>query len=522
MQKTSGGVPSVREVVKCIEVQKRSLHHRLCSVLFDAESLYNRFSNTPEDGAPTVRCLFKSSAGCSAVPMVANIRCGSWYIPLARLSANFKSTTGHAFKYNFSNTRPNFSFLEYIDVYGGCILVDSTAKGKVYPDAMNRTVPIWAAVLSTIGLMHHTNSPAAADDDDCSKCKINCNSEDDNIVCAIAELQHRYSRILPCWMPESEESYAWKYLPDYIVNFLKTLSLNTVQMIRRHLRRRILRCYWSNPDACDVRSSAGHSVCTFPATATAFSEAVDSHSTTDSYVMNCSPREEGSCALENSGDDDLSIICYSASSVNTKTIRVNGQVLDYVQGAADDEENWLKDNDLLGLTPEMLWRSRNQILRANNAEACRSILRSSLQQGKLRLAPLSSPRIVLANLTDTVTLAVLFNVSCVSHHDSSTCSKSSTVNDSRSAVMQEEFTKRLLQPGQQQDVKDTEERQPPHTASNTTATTTTATTAANTATTATTATTTTTTANTAANTATTATTATTTTTTANTAANTAT
>lgn len=31
---------------------------------------------------------------------------------------------------------------------GGCIIVDSTRKGKKFPDSMSKTIPIWTCVLN--------------------------------------------------------------------------------------------------------------------------------------------------------------------------------------------------------------------------------------------------------------------------------------------------------------------------------------------------------------------------------------
>ena len=35
----------------------------------------------------------------------------------------------------------------------GCVLIDSTRRGKRYPDALSKTVPIWCAVLN-LSLIH--------------------------------------------------------------------------------------------------------------------------------------------------------------------------------------------------------------------------------------------------------------------------------------------------------------------------------------------------------------------------------
>ncbi|KAI0140563.1 tRNA A64-2'-O-ribosylphosphate transferase [Xylariaceae sp. FL1272] len=83
-------------------------------------------------------------------PIVANERCGSWYIhPRHKAgSAYFKSTDGHMNQWNFSSRRLNFHLLSIIGENDGCIIVDSTRRGKQMPDALSKTVPIWCCVLN--------------------------------------------------------------------------------------------------------------------------------------------------------------------------------------------------------------------------------------------------------------------------------------------------------------------------------------------------------------------------------------
>lgn len=56
-----------------------------------------------------------------ALPLVANERCGSWYIPLDRKggSAYFKSTDGHAGQWDFNLRRLNLQILDIASQQGG-------------------------------------------------------------------------------------------------------------------------------------------------------------------------------------------------------------------------------------------------------------------------------------------------------------------------------------------------------------------------------------------------------------------
>ena len=39
-------------------------------------------------------------------------------------------------------------FFEWIGEKGGCIIIDSTRKGKRFPDSMSKTIPMWCCVLN--------------------------------------------------------------------------------------------------------------------------------------------------------------------------------------------------------------------------------------------------------------------------------------------------------------------------------------------------------------------------------------
>jgi tRNA A64-2'-O-ribosylphosphate transferase len=90
-----------------------SIHNRLQSVLNDAAFV------------ESVRAAYQR-------PLVANERCGSWYInpEVKGGSAYFKSTDGHTGVWKFSSRRLNTHLLKIIGQHDGCIIVDSTRRGK--------------------------------------------------------------------------------------------------------------------------------------------------------------------------------------------------------------------------------------------------------------------------------------------------------------------------------------------------------------------------------------------------------
>jgi tRNA A64-2'-O-ribosylphosphate transferase len=125
-----------------------SIPNRLRSILKDAE-------------------FVQEVAAAYTLPVVANERCGSWYIhpDMKAGSAYFKSTDGHTGQWSFSLRRLNLQMLDIIGRYGGCIIVDSTRRGKVMPDAFSKTVPIWCAVMNRALFpeqrqFHHFQLPA--------------------------------------------------------------------------------------------------------------------------------------------------------------------------------------------------------------------------------------------------------------------------------------------------------------------------------------------------------------------------
>jgi tRNA A64-2'-O-ribosylphosphate transferase len=126
-------------------------NHNFSHILSDLKrsnlSIHNRLRSIKQDS------LFVTSlASLYGLPLVANERCGSWYIPPAvkAASAYFKSTDGHVGQWSFSTRRLNLHLLELIGDKGGCIVVDSTRRGKRMPDALSKTVPVWCCVMNRV------------------------------------------------------------------------------------------------------------------------------------------------------------------------------------------------------------------------------------------------------------------------------------------------------------------------------------------------------------------------------------
>lgn len=91
-------------------------------------SIHNRLHSIEEDAKFAERVAGEYNNR----PLIANERCGSWYIdPFNKAgSAYFKSTDGHTGVWKFSSRRLNLHLLELIGKHDGCIIVDSTRRGK--------------------------------------------------------------------------------------------------------------------------------------------------------------------------------------------------------------------------------------------------------------------------------------------------------------------------------------------------------------------------------------------------------
>ena len=145
-----------KKPVKPLRTRQRATRarHRLRSIYRDACALGN-FHHRQEATAPY--------SILASWPVVANERCGSWYImrksrppeeqEVKSTSCYFKSTDGHTGNWFVSLKRLNLSLLEKCQPHGGCRIVDSSTR-KILPDSFARTIPLWACVLNRIALKY--------------------------------------------------------------------------------------------------------------------------------------------------------------------------------------------------------------------------------------------------------------------------------------------------------------------------------------------------------------------------------
>ncbi|KAF9108648.1 hypothetical protein BGX29_009303 [Mortierella sp. GBA35] len=104
----------------------------------DAKSLLNRLRSIQADAAfvSEISDLFPQ------FPVLA-----MWDM-IHKPGVYFKSTDGHTGIWDFNLRRYNPHLITTIMKHGGCIIVDSTRKGKRVPDALSKTIPIWCATIN--------------------------------------------------------------------------------------------------------------------------------------------------------------------------------------------------------------------------------------------------------------------------------------------------------------------------------------------------------------------------------------
>ncbi|EQL01023.1 Initiator tRNA phosphoribosyl transferase [Ophiocordyceps sinensis CO18] len=107
--------PSLSELLSSLRRSTLSIHNRLVSIRADAAFVARAASALSANDHGPASC--SSSRGRRPRPLVANERCGSWYVPPDRkaASAYFKSTDGHERAWKFSTRRLNLHLVDMIE-----------------------------------------------------------------------------------------------------------------------------------------------------------------------------------------------------------------------------------------------------------------------------------------------------------------------------------------------------------------------------------------------------------------------
>jgi tRNA A64-2'-O-ribosylphosphate transferase len=233
------------------------------------------------------------------LPIIANLRNGLWYghPSLFASTCYFKSTDGHVSQWKFSLSRINLHVAQIATSNNGCVIVDSTRKGKRFPDSLYSTIPIWIAVINSLVFPQLT--PAEAFEG-------------------------------PPWMPSSIRAQIFHAIPDLVASIPETSR----EIIVKELMCKLLcpiRPIWVVPDEDGTLEWEGNCAENF---------LEKCYNSTYSKNKNCASQFF------------VPIILLSCS----KDVNIRDQEdiysFEYIKGAGDDEENWS-----LGLTPRSAYVS---------------------------------------------------------------------------------------------------------------------------------------------------------------------
>lgn len=249
-----------------IRAQLRDTYNRLHSIADDADFVRNEVGAAYPD-----------------FPLVANQRAGAWYVkPTAEhIHAYFKSTDGHAGQHDFNLRRANLILLPIIKERGGIIIVDSTRRGKRFPDALSKTVPIWCAVLTRARML------------------LLPPSEDNSSV--PADVWARQASL--CTSPQAVGRSEHAQIQERIEEWAKQLASSAYDLSALRALDRPLRPFFVSP-----------------------ASTLSQQSRASDFTNSCYP-----------------VICASASKLAAEADGLErAQGFTYVQGSGDDHEAWSK------------------------------------------------------------------------------------------------------------------------------------------------------------------------------------
>ncbi|KAL6052595.1 tRNA A64-2'-O-ribosylphosphate transferase, variant 3 [Balamuthia mandrillaris] len=283
--------------------------HKICRLLKrdEEQSLLNRLASIEKDA----RFVSAVKRKLPSYPLVANLRCGLWYFPSFEDTCYFKSTDGHTGYWQFSLKRLNLNVALLAAKNHGCIIVDSTRKGKLFPDSFSRTVPIWACVINR-SLEQYRREHAVVDEN-----PKGSSSWDTTLH-------------VPHWVSSREKEQIEQHIDGFVQSLLAQGSASLELLAKKLVYP--LRPYW-------IFNPGNHIL---------EAEGLNGAEQDEISVFHARAIEHQLKGLE---ENTIPIICVSASWAP------KGDMTGYIQGAGDDEESWSQ-----GLTPSLFWRNRSYIL----------------------------------------------------------------------------------------------------------------------------------------------------------------
>ena len=306
----------------------------------------------------------------SSLPVFANARAGLWHVvlnsPRVQL-CRFKSTDGHAAAAggaggSFPLSRLNLNVAAAAAAGGGergggggAVIVDATRKGKRFPDALSRTIPIWAAVVNRACRLWAAGKDSSEEEEEGGGRE------------AVGDL----FRMMPPWVPASERAKVAERVESWARLLLSTgVDLSP---FARELSERPLVPVWiarggggggggeaaGSPAVEVTRAQGDESAATSSTSATTTTTPLYLFSVSDPFAR----RATVSCGCgSSSGSSSSSIGSRSSTSSGETTNRHPSHgcfdhSFDYEPGGGDDEEGWGR-----GLSARLFWEHRGELL----------------------------------------------------------------------------------------------------------------------------------------------------------------
>lgn len=291
------------------------------------QGLRARFLSIAHDAATALR-IYQTLFPITHVPLFANARAGSWYVPPVvqnspTCTAAFKSADGHYGQWSSSLRRPNIHVLHAAIQFGAVVLVDVTRRGKRFPDSFMKTVPIWCAVINNVAGLYS-----------CTTCR-NMTNLCDHCACI-----HLHPDV-----PQSERHHIQNRLPQWLSDWRRSLPTlqNTIPTFKDASTHQLkpLRPIWISPESTLWQ----HGI---PLQQLDFTPIV---CISASHVV---PDGERSFIEPSLSEQVVSGVTFAPRPVGFA----------YVQGAGDDEEAWC-----CGLTPSLFWHHQDRLLSIANGSA---------------------------------------------------------------------------------------------------------------------------------------------------------
>eukprot|EP01083_Nonionella_stella_P157463 511274_1 len=299
--------PTLNEINKSLHNDKFSIKNRLLSIYDDHLFIQHVHSS-----------YFKQ------YPLTANLRCGSWYVYPLDHSCYFKSTDGHFGKWTLNLRRLNPNVLNLVIKNHGIIIVDSTRKGKVFPDALQRTIPIWCHVLNNV---FHILS--------------NKHHQSNHVINPTIPLK------MPSWIHDSEKQQIEDLAKNEWIN--KVLTSNIINELSQ------------------IQTTYGKRVCLEPFWIDRFTD-LDQIS---SHIQQKASSHHIIPVILVTASRPLHVLEITQQSKRHIAMidEMNGFNYSYIQGAGDDDEHWS-----LGISPAIFWQNYQRFLECNSNKGCVDLL----------------------------------------------------------------------------------------------------------------------------------------------------